>query len=167
MNKNQKNIIFAMMVVFVVLLGVLIMLPAVAGDRSTVGEFVAPDFDPGAVPGIPEVADPARQFSWLQMGEDIRLALCGYPIVSDAGVELWLTSDSTNVAWLLVKIYDGSGNELGRSGLVRPGEFVQTVKLTRSAEPGTGVSVKILSYEPQTYYSLGSATAQLMLAGNE
>lgn len=167
MSKQEKNIIFAMMVVLALLVGALVILPAVAGNRTVQGEFVAPDFDPAAVSGVPDVTDPARQFSWLQMGDHIRLALCGSPRLTEEGAELYLTSDSTNAAWLLVKIYDESGNELGRSGLLRPGEYVQTVALEASAEPGTAVTVKLLSYEPDTYYSLGSASAQLLLAGSE
>lgn len=166
MNKQEKNIIFAMMVVFALLVGALVMLPAVVGGRTVPGEFVAPDFDPAAEAGIPEVAEPERQFSWLQMGDHIRLALCGSPRVTEQGIELYLTSDSTNVAWLLVKIYDENGSELGRSGLIRPGEYVQAVA-AEEAVPGTAITVKILSYEPETYYSLGSATAQLRLAESE
>lgn len=163
MSKQEKKIIFAMMVVFALLVGALVLLPAVVGNRTVPGEFVAPDFDPAAQAGIPEVADPERQFSWLQMGDHIRLALCGSPRVTEQGIELYLTSDSTNVAWLLVKIYDENGNELGCSGLVRPGEYVQAVA-AENAVPGAAITVKILSYEPDTYYSLGSATAQLRLA---
>lgn len=167
MNKQEKNIIFAMMVVFALLLGALVVVPAAVGNRTVTGEFVAPDFDPAAVSGIPQITEAERQFSWLQMGEHIRLALCGSPLVTDGGVELYVTSDSTNTAWLLVKVFDQSGDELGRSGLIRPGEYVQTVALDASAVPGTVVTVKILSYEPETYYSLGSASAQLLLAGDE
>ena len=163
MNKTEKNIIFAMMLIFALLLGAIVVVPA-AVDRGTVqGEFVAPDFDLSAASGIPEVTDPERQFSWLQMGDHIRLALCGSPRATDQGIELYLTSDSTNVAWLLVKIYDENGTELGRSGLVRPGEYIPAVAV-ENATPGMAVSVKILSYEPDTYYSLGSASAQLLIS---
>ena len=163
MSKQEKNIIFALMLVLALMVGALVVVPAAVGNRTATGEFVAPDFDPAAVTGVPAIADEARLYSQLQMGDHIRLALCGSPLVTDAGLELYLTSDSSNVAWLLVKVYDENGTELGRSGLVRPGEYVQSVALEKSVTSGTVVTLKILSYEPETYYSLGSASAQLQI----
>lgn len=164
MDKTQKKIIFAMMVVFVLMLGMLIMLPAIVGNQTTVGEFVPPEFDPNAQLGAPNVTDPVRQFAWLQLGDDIRVGLCGSPVLTDAGAEFYFASDSGNTAWLLVKILDESGAEIGRSGLIRPGEYLQTVALKAEPAAGSSVTVKILSYEPETYYSLGSASAQVVLA---
>ena len=163
MDKQQKIIISALTVVLAVLIGVLVMLPAAVQDTGTVqGQFVPPDHDSAALSGVPEVDDAARQFSWLQMGDHIRLALCGSPALTGEGIELYFTSDSGNTAWLLVKILDENGEELGRSGLVYPGEYVRFVAL-EGAQSGMTVTVKILSYEPETYYSLGSASAVIQI----
>lgn len=163
MDKTQKMIISVLAVVLVAMIGLLVMLPAMVDSGTTVGQFNAPDHDPTAVSGVPQVEDSARQFGWLQMGDDIRLAMCGCPGLTQDGLELYVTSDSGNYAWLLVKVLDEAGNELGRSGLIRPGEYVQTVTLSETPAPGSTVTVKILTYEPETYYSLGSASAVVQI----
>ena len=60
--------------------------------------------------------------------------------------------------WLKVRILDVGGNILGETGLVRPGEYVQTVALTTIPKPGTPITLKIMAYEPDTYYSMGAGT---------
>ena len=49
-------------------------------------------------------------------------------------------------------------NILGETGLVRPGEYVQTVALTTIPKSGTPITLKIMAYEPDTYYSAGAAS---------
>ena len=56
----------------------------------------------------------------------------------------------------LCMIYDGAGNILGETGLIRPGEYVRSVNLTALPQPDAEVSYKIMSYEPDTYFSCGA-----------
>ena len=60
-------------------------------------------------------------------------------------------------------LLDETGAELGSSGLLKPGEYVQSVALERIPPKSSSILAKILSYEPQTYYSMGSASAEIYL----
>ena len=40
--------------------------------------------------------------------------------------------------------------------MLRPGEYVRAVALSRSLQTGEPVKLKIMGYEPETYYSAGS-----------
>ena len=162
MDKNQKTIISALALVFALMLGALVVLPAALERGSVVGEFVKPDFDSAAVSGTPQ-PDAALQFAWLQIGDNIRAGMCGQPTYSKEGVQLFFASDATNTAWLLVKILDEDGNELGSSGLIRPGEYVTFVQLKKPIKGETKATIRILSYAPDTYYSLGSASANVRI----
>lgn len=162
MDQQQKKIIWVMCVIFALMLGALIVVPAVIDPGTVVGEFQAPEFDPDAQAGVP-TPEQERQFAWLQMGDDIRIGLCGVPVLSGNEAVIWFASDETNTAWLQARIYDAEGNELGRSGLIRPGEHITGVELTPVPNGTASVTIRILSYEPETYYSLGSASVQVML----
>ena len=53
---------------------------------------------------------------------------------------------------------DGNGNILGETGLIRPGEYVKDVALTENLTAGKKIKLKIMGYEPETYFSAGYAT---------
>ncbi len=56
-----------------------------------------------------------------------------------------------------MRILDEHGDILGESGLIRPGEYVRSVKLDRVPKKSTVIALKIMAYEPDTYRSAGSA----------
>ena len=60
--------------------------------------------------------------------------------------------------WLKVRVLNSDGNILGESGLIRPGEYVQSVALQTIPSSGSAVALKIMAYEPETYYSAGTVT---------
>lgn len=62
-----------------------------------------------------------------------------------------------------MRILDEAGNILGESGLLRPGEYVRAVRLEKIPKQPTPVSLKIMAYEPETYYSAGSAVLKTTL----
>ena len=64
---------------------------------------------------------------------------------------------------LLSRILDEQDAVLGESGLIRPGEYVQAVKLDTVPRSTANVSLKIMAYEPETYYSAGSARLKTVL----
>jgi len=57
-----------------------------------------------------------------------------------------------------VRLSDTEGNVLGETGLIRPGEYVQRVRLVSPPQMTTDVVLTVMSYEPETYYSMGSVT---------
>ena len=60
--------------------------------------------------------------------------------------------------WLKVRVLDEKGNTLGETGLVRPGEYVQSVELDTVPKTGTPIVLKIMAYQPDTYYSEGAVS---------
>jgi hypothetical protein len=56
---------------------------------------------------------------------------------------------------------------LGETGLLKPGEYVQYVSLTKELEDGTPIQLKIMGSEPDTYCSAGAATVTTIAKGSE
>lgn len=65
--------------------------------------------------------------------------------------------------WLKVRLLTEDGAVLGESGLLRPGQYVRSVTLTTVPEQTVPVLLKIMAYEPDTYYSAGSVVLQTQL----
>lgn len=116
-------------------------------------EFTPPPFDPAAVAGTPDVPE-GLGYSELDC-QAYKVSLCGR-LGPDGAI--WLTNPDSNTVWLKVRILDEKGNILGETGLVRSGEYVQTVQLQNIPKSGTPITLKIMAYEPETYYSAGAAS---------
>lgn len=144
-----------------VLCAAAIVVMAMALTRSGQQGFTPPPFKPEAQSGQPTVPQDvgygeldARAFRFSAAGELLAL---------DGEVEVWLTNPAENTVWLKVRILYEAGNILGESGLLRPGEYVRAVRLEKIPKQPTPVSLKIMAYEPETYYSAGSAVLKTTL----
>ena len=148
-------------VVGVLLLSVLIALVAVTTKEvpPVRGDFTPPPFEQNVPVGTPEVPDTA-QYGTMTGSEGFAFSLMATPTLEGNDLALYLASPTTNTVWLLVRVYDESGNLLGESGLIRPGEYLPALTLTALPESET-VRASVLSYEMPTYYSMGAANATL------
>ena len=62
-------------------------------------------------------------------------------------------------------MFDEQGNMLGETGLIKPNEYVKYVTLSKTLEVGTKIKLKIMGYEPHTYYSAGAASLNTQIGG--
>lgn len=162
MDKRQGLIVAILGGVLAVLLIAVIVIAATRKPDLIVSDFEAPPFDEGAILGIPEEAATRGDYNSIDVEGSYRFSICGAPSFSEGSLVPYFASNGDNEVWLLLKVYDEDGTELGKSGLIRPGECIRSVALSR-APVGKTVRVKILSYEQGTYYSRGTASAVLPL----
>ena len=121
-----------------------------------------PFFDENAVVGAPnDLVGQERGFSLYEAEGVCDVALCGNPEVDGKNVKLYLTNPENNEVFFRAEIYtvafvyDETGNLtdyyedelLGKSGFIRPGEYVETIELDKSLkEDKTYVMIKIATY---------------------
>ena len=164
MDKQQKIIVSVMAAVLLIVLAVMVVLLC-RPDAPKVAEFVPPEFDSNAISGIPGDVPSELNYGSPSVQNEFGFLLCGTPAVTDDNdLRIYFTSPSTNNVWLLIKIYDVEGEMIGASGLLRPGEYVEYVKLDRTVESGSDIRIKVLSYEIDTYYSKGTVQGVLQTA---
>lgn len=158
MKKKNTPLILA---AAICVLSLIVMIFALTGQKKpqAAGEFTPPPFDSTAVVGTPDVPD-GLGYSELDC-QVYKVSLCGK---LNASGDIWLTNPETNEVWLKVRVLDEKGNILGETGLVRPGEYVRTVALTTIPKSGTPITLKIMAYEPNTYYSAGAASLNTTFA---
>lgn len=158
--------LFAMFFVAALSLAVMAAVLAVTGKRDAGTEnFTPPPFEQEAVSGEPEVPEDLG-YSPLDIPGAYQVSLCGKVVEEDGRADVWFTNHAENTVWMKSRVLDAQGNILGETGLLKPGEYVQSVELTGadvSLEDGMELQLKIMAYEPDTYHSAGSAVLNTTL----
>ena len=157
MKKHKKNYILPLAAVLCVLsLAVMVFALTRQEVQTEMGEFTPPPFDAAAVIGSPSVPD---GLGWQELDAQAYIVgICGKFIPNGNTADVWLTNPVSNTVWLKVRVLDEKGNILGETGLVRPGEYVQFVELDNVPKAGTPIVLKIMAYQPDTYYSEGAVS---------
>ncbi len=161
--KQNKTIVIALAVCLVAVTGMVLAL-CLTGGESEPSAFVAPEFDSTAVVGTPTDAGE----SWMpiyQDGMEFSAHICGRVMINDGLADIYFTNDEGNEVWMMLRIMDEAGNILGETGLIKPGEYVKSVKFDVVPEVGTAIKMKIMAYEPETYYSAGAVSLNTVIGG--
>lgn len=156
---NQTRVVCLLGAACVVALIVLIAVARTSAQRPTtiVGEFTPPPFESNAAFGVPEVDD-TLGWSELNIRPGYIVHVCGVLRAdADGTVAVWFSSDAENDVWLKLRLLNADGETIGETGLLKPGEYVERMTLLDSAAPGD-VVLKVMGYEPETYYSAGSVS---------
>lgn len=122
------------------------------------GDFVPPSFEADAVLGLPEVDEGLGYQELYREGMAYRVALCGAPTVEEKSLTVYFTNAAANEKWLKLRVLDSSGKTVGETGLLRPGEYVRAVALSRPVTVGEALQLKVMGYEPETYEGAGAVT---------
>lgn len=157
MKKQKKNYILPLAAVLCVLsLAVMVFALTRQEVQTEMGEFTPPPFDRSAVVGFPAVPD---GLGWQELDAQAYIVgICGKFIPNGNTADIWLTNPEGNTVWLKVRVLDEKGSIFGETGLVRPGEYVQSVELNTVPKTGTPIVLKIMAYQPDTYYSEGAVS---------
>lgn len=121
--------------------------------------FIPPEFDTTAISGVPELLDELG-FNYIDIAKGFSIGLCGAPYIEQNQLFLYFTNPASNDCWTLVLLVNPSGAEIGRSGVLKPGEYVASIPFTNEVtyENANSILIKIITYEPETYESRGTIT---------
>lgn len=156
--KKQKNhyILPLAAVLCAVSLAVMVFALTRQEVQTEMGEFTPPPFDGGAVVGSPAVPE---GLGWQELDAKVyKAGICGKFIPKGNTADVWLTNPESNTVWLKVRVLDEKGNTLGETGIIKPGEYVQSVELDNVPKAGKPIVLKIMAYQPDTYYSEGAVS---------
>lgn len=130
--------------------------------------FVAPEFDSEAIEGLPDITDPESEKYREDYGKPYpeeyqeRLTfstlLCGKVTIVDGKADVYFTNPEENTLWMKLRVFDANNNVIAETGLIKPNEYIKTITFDTIPENGTEIKMKIMTYEPDTYYSGGSVS---------
>lgn len=145
------------------LISLILMMAVLCAPKEQTGEFIPPSFDSAAHTGTPTVPD---GLGWQELdAKAYKVGVCGKIIPNGNIADVWLYNSTENTVWLKLRVLDANGNTLGETGLIRPGEYVQSVTLHTVPETGTPIVLKIMAYQQDTYYSEGAVTLNTAIGG--
>lgn len=126
-------------------------------------KFVPPEFDKTAQTGVPDVP---KNLGWSKLyreGMTYTAWICGNLYVKDSSCEVYFANDKSNDKWMKLRMMNEKGRILGETGIIRPGEYVRSIKLDKPLASGTKIKLKIMGYEKDTYYSAGSVVLNTVI----
>ena len=159
-----KSLYILIAVCAVAVLGMILALVLGGGQtQQQQPSFTPPPFDASAQVGTPEVPE-GLGYSEFD-AKLFKASICGEVIVVDSSADIYLTNPESNTAWLKLRVLDVKGNIIGETGLIKPGEYIQSVAFTTVPKKGAKIVLKIMAYEPETYHSAGSASLNTVIGG--
>lgn len=125
-------------------------------------EFTPPAFDAAAVSGVLEENDTLKNLGWAkiyQEGMSYAVYLCGGILINEQNqADVWFYNLPENQSWIKLRFIDAQGEIIAETGLVRPGEYLQTVQFNRAVADDEKIAIKVMGYEPETYLSTGAVS---------
>ena len=137
-----------------------------SAKNNAADSFVPPEYDENSEAGIPQDVDESLGYRELKVSEEFSISLCGSLTVNGECVDLYFTSDKENKALSKIELLDENGALIGESGLIKPNEYLKSIQLIETPKESMDVIAKILTYEPDTYYSQGTVNVKLSLNVN-
>ena len=165
MDRTQKRIFAA--VLALLLLAVVAVYVFTALDTRQASPFTPPPPEANATLGFSVLPDEEGTYRTVTVKEGFTVGLCGSPLVSGNVLRLFFSSDEGNTVWLRLQVTTAEGELLGESGLLTPGQCLAELPLSRALAAGSTVKVKVCSYEPETYYSMGAPSFTVRVLGTK
>lgn len=153
-------LLFSAIVCFIAL--IIMGIALINSKEEVVGEFTAPAFESNAQEGIPEV-DNASYTEVYMDGMSFRAYVCALFFVEDGMAQVYFTNIEENEAWLKLRIWNQDGEIVAETGVIQSGEYVEWITFTEEVSSGEGIILELMSYEEETYQSLGTVTLNTVL----
>jgi len=154
----MKRKLFLLAILAVCAVGVMIAVIGTKVKPQQTADFVPPAFDRNAVTGIPDLNED-QGFYTVEIGSYTVSFLVPFSADEDTA-DVQFTNYEINDCWMKLRLLDHKDHILGETGLIKPGEYVETIALTQEVTEDT-VKAKFLFYEPEIYYSAGVALTEV------
>lgn len=149
--KNNKMTIGLGVVLIILVLGIILLLINI----NSKNKFVKPEFDKN-VTEIPEKLDYKK--NELKISEGYIVYLNPRPTIDNDYLKIDFISNKNNKIWIKVRVFDNNKKLIAESGLLKPGEYLEKVKLKGKVNTNVEITYKIMGYEMDNYLSAGSVS---------
>ena len=160
-DKKQKLIIKIMIIIVLIISITSLIIFFNKDSFSQKGEFIVPKKDDNAIDGKPSDVAKECMYQEAKVNDEYIVYLCALPLFQDNKLSVYFTSFRNNKGLMRIKILDLEKNVIGESGLISPNSYIKDIVLNKKLENGDIITVKVMHYEKNTYYSLGEIKLDL------
>ncbi len=123
--------------------------------------YHAPGFAPEAQTGAPEIAEGTYGYCPFTTADGSKIKMCGSPNATENTIDFYLTNEEGNDMWILLEVCNENDETLGNSGVLKQGQFLQTLKLDKKLNIGENkLKLKLRTFVPEEYYSKGTVNLE-------
>lgn len=158
MKKYDGLLIKILLAICILTVSVMIAVLAV-GKKQIKEEFTPPPFDINAVKGVPEVSG-GKQWQSLDT-ETFSVSVCTDVFVSEGYAEVIFYNDPENNCFLKLRMLNKENSVISETGIIKPGEYIPRVYINSDSFSDETAVLKIMAYEPDTYYSEGAVSVNV------
>ncbi len=163
MVKQKNKLLIAVSILCIISVATMLIVLNFTKSEEASDNFMPPSFEQNAIQGIPDVPD---DLGWSEVDAQVyKASVCGIVVLEGDRADVWFTNPSDSSVWLKLRVLDERGNIIGETGIIRPGEYVQRITFTTIPNDGDTIGLKVMGYEPETYYSAGSVTLNTTVRG--
>lgn len=158
-NNSSDTVLIALVCVLsvaVICVGAIIIVMLTSLNKKV--EFIPPEFETQALQGSPTVPDGMGYLEVYKEGMSFNSFVCGEVNIVDGKADIYFTNPEKNTLWMKLRIFDEAGNIIAETGLIKPNEYLKTVTFTKVPKNNSKIIMKIMTYEPNTYYSGGAVS---------
>ena len=148
--KKNKNIII-LTSILVILILIIILLIFNIKNKST---FVKPKFESNVSTTIPENIDYSSQTIDISNGYSIYID--GIPSIKEDKLVVNFISMKDNNVWIKIRILNEDEKNIAESGLVKPGEYLESIQIDKKLSKNDNITYEIIGYEIESYLSAGT-----------
>ncbi len=151
--KNKGMVILVVITILIIILTIII-----AVMTSSKKEFKKPQFDKNAINILDTKIDGKLQYAEINVAEGYVVGICNNLILDEENnIKIYFRSLEENNVFVKLRIYEKDENVLSETGLIKPGEQIENIKV-ENLKQSKEVIIKIMSYDPKTYYSKGTVS---------
>lgn len=155
--KNRKLLIYILLVACVASAFFMVFTLRNMTDIKETTEFVPPDFEINIKFGKPVVHE---KYGWSEVYQEemnYKFGINSNIVIDEENnVDVNFYNDEENEVWLKLRIFDIEGNIISETGIIKPNEYLEKIYFGRALDDGENIKIKIMAYQPETYYSEGA-----------
>lgn len=117
-------------------------------------------FEAEASVGYPAVTDEQQLYTVSNYTENFRAYVCRNAVFEGKALTVGFTNPEESGVLMQLYIYGENERYLGKTGVLKSGEYVMNARLERKPKDGEMLSYKVICYEYDTYFSAGVANGE-------
>ena len=162
MDKEQKKVIkIAIIVVLsLIILEIIIIKINIFLKKE---EFSIPEVEKNTIEGSPKNISKECMYQEVKVNDDYVVHLCAIPTYKDNKLTIYFTSSKVNKGLVKFKVLDLKNNVIGESGLISSNSYIKDISLNKELSDKEKITIKVMHYEKDTYYSLGGIKLDLQV----